>query len=71
MINIEAILGKRGHHWIRNMYDNFHKSILTPLLIKKQARDTMDQSNLLRAAQAMAQQDIAQLEDFAHVCSRL
>jgi sodium/hydrogen exchanger 3 len=66
MINIETILGKRGHHWIRNMYDSFHKSILTPLLIKKQARDTMDQSNLVRAAQAMAQKDVAELEDFAH-----
>uniref|UniRef100_A0A914ZA16 Cation/H+ exchanger domain-containing protein n=1 Tax=Panagrolaimus superbus TaxID=310955 RepID=A0A914ZA16_9BILA len=66
MINIEIILGKRGHHWIRNMYDTFHKSILSPLLIKKQARETMDQSNLVRAAQAMAQQDIAELEEFAH-----
>jgi hypothetical protein len=66
MINIEVILGKRGHHWIRNMYDTFHKSILTPLLVKKKARDTMDKSNLVRAAQAFAEKDVAQLEEFAH-----
>lgn len=66
MINIETILGKRGHHWIRNLYEKFQKSVLIPMLVKREVRDTLDQSNLVRAAQAMAQKDVAQFEEFAH-----
>uniref|UniRef100_A0A7E4UME5 Sodium/hydrogen exchanger n=1 Tax=Panagrellus redivivus TaxID=6233 RepID=A0A7E4UME5_PANRE len=67
MINIETILGKRGHHWIRSVYDKYHKSILVPFLVKKKARKNLDRSNnLVRAAQKMAHDDALHVADFAH-----
>ena len=67
MINVESILGLHGHHWIRNMYDKFHKKILTPILVSKKVRKTMDKSNaLVRAANKMAARDALQMAEFTH-----
>ncbi|KAE9552840.1 hypothetical protein FO519_003953 [Halicephalobus sp. NKZ332] len=67
MINVESVLGLHGHHWIRNTYDKIHKKILTPLLVSKKVRKTMDRSNVLvRAANKMAARDALQMAEFTH-----
>ena len=67
MINVESILGLHGHHWLRHTYEKIHHKILTPLLVNKKVRKTMDKSNaLVRAANKMAARDALQMSEFTH-----
>lgn len=59
----EVIIGKKGHHWIRNTFDRWNAKYLRPLLIKTKVRRTMDNTNLVRAANQLAAKDAL---DFAN-----
>uniref|UniRef100_A0A915EQK9 Sodium/hydrogen exchanger n=1 Tax=Ditylenchus dipsaci TaxID=166011 RepID=A0A915EQK9_9BILA len=61
MIGMELIAGRYGHHWVRNLYDSWNNAYFKPLLVKKKARKIMDKSNLVRAANRLAQKDAIQL----------
>uniref|UniRef100_A0AC34RGT9 Uncharacterized protein n=1 Tax=Panagrolaimus sp. JU765 TaxID=591449 RepID=A0AC34RGT9_9BILA len=67
MINVEAVLGYRGHHWIRNTYERFHSKILHPVLVKKDIRRTYDRSNsLVRTANKLAAKEAEEIAEFSH-----
>ena len=54
MINLELIIGKKGHHWLRSLFDNFTTKYMRPLLVKRKALREIDNSNLVRAANRLA-----------------
>ncbi|KAI6182180.1 Cation H+ exchanger domain containing protein [Aphelenchoides bicaudatus] len=63
MILTEIIIGKKGHHWIRNTFDQWNAKYLRPLLIKTKARRHMDNTNLVRAANQLAAKDALNFAD--------
>jgi hypothetical protein len=63
MILTEIIIGKKGHHWIRNTFDQWNAKYLKPLLIKTKVRRSMDNTNLVRAANQLAAKDALDFAD--------
>ncbi|KAI6234452.1 Sodium/hydrogen exchanger [Aphelenchoides fujianensis] len=63
MIGIELVIGKKGHHWIRNTFDRWNAKFFRPLLVKKRALKTMDNTNLVRAANRLAAKDALNFAD--------
>jgi hypothetical protein len=63
MILTEIIIGKKGHHWIRNTFDQWNAKYFRPLLVKTKARRSMDNTNLVRVANQMAAKDALNFAD--------
>ncbi|KAI6203583.1 Cation H+ exchanger domain containing protein [Aphelenchoides besseyi] len=63
MIGVELIIGKKGHHWIRNTFDQWNAKFFRPFLVKKRALRTMDNTNLVRAANRLAAKDALSFAD--------
>ncbi|CAD5209215.1 unnamed protein product [Bursaphelenchus xylophilus] len=63
MIGVELVIGKYGHHWIRNTFEKYNMKYFRSLLIKKKARRTLDNSNLVRVANRLEAQDVAEFAE--------
>ncbi|CAD5206430.1 unnamed protein product [Bursaphelenchus okinawaensis] len=63
MIGLELVIGKYGHHWIRNTFEKYNLKFFRSFLIKKKARKTLDNSNLVRVANRLEAQDVAEFAD--------
>lgn len=57
MTGIELIMGRYGHQRWRSIFEKLNNNVLVPLLAKKEASKQVGQSNLVRAADRLAEQE--------------